>query len=213
MTIALARGIVHNWCPERPKKRACVLRSLHDKPLDGMMISLIKHVPEYLSFYLFNRSRAFPENAGMVADECNARGFGLFSGGVMVRVLSEFSEIAIQIEYQLDELDLTKEDLGKWDRVAECPLMVVDGVIYFESSTDSKPFARVSAENGQHRARIYWGGQYTGRLDGSSEDFYLIQIWPGDDEAVKYIKGPEGWPIPIQPYEEEIIRKAKAGDA
>ena len=175
------------------------------------MILLVDHIPEYCSFYIFNRNRAFFENVGLVVDECNSRGFGLSSSGIMIRVLSEFSSVSIKIEYQDTESDLVKENANEWDHVVECPFFVVDGQIYFESSTDSKPFAKVSARNGRHRVRIYWGGQYTGKLDGSSGDFYYLQIWPGEDESVKYIKGPERWPIPVQPYEEEMIKRQGAG--
>lgn len=173
--------------------------------LDDMTTLSVIHNPEYCSFYIFNRSRSFFENVGLVGDQCSASGFGLASSGIMIRILSEYSDIPITIEYQPDESLLASENLDRWDHVVECPLTVTCGEIYFESSTDPLPFATVAANNGKHRVRIYWGGQYTGQPDGSSEDFYLIQIWPDENEWVKYVKGTEEWPIPIQPHMQEII--------
>jgi len=159
------------------------------------------HRPEYFGFYIEDDG---PSNhwSDETGKESNKKGFATIENGVLIRVLSEFSKIPIDIEYNATELAISQP--SRWDRIVECSIKVRREKILFTSATDARPMGAIDVEKGRFRIRIYWGGQQSGKDDGSTADFYLVQIWPSDDLSTAIVKGPEVWPRPEQPWEREV---------
>ena len=142
------------------------------------------HEPEGFSFYICdeNAVRNFSLDSRKVFDRDR---FYTQNDKVEVGVIREFSPIQIAVE--LDENDADEVRLIDWDRVIETSIDVTGRTIHFESCIGDK-FGHMDVEPGRYRIRIYYGGQNTRELDGSSKDYYLIQIWPSNDQSEKIIK-------------------------
>lgn len=134
-----------------------------------------------------------------VMNEIRTQGFSTKHGGVAVRTISEFSTIAITVEYDVD--GFSEEPANEWDHVVECSLDTASGRFVFEGCTDPEPFGVLDVPKGSYRVRIHFGGQQSGKSDGSSEDFYLFRIWPGERSVTRILKGDETWSRPEQLWE------------
>ena len=172
------------------------------------MIKIVTHRPDYGSFGIFDKKNGTYPDVMKVSKENVEKGFSVFSGGIRIRVLSEYSLIQVEIQYEESIGKLRAEKFDEWDHIVEVPFDISSNRLYFKSNTDPEPFEIIETKSGCHRVRIYWGGQYSGQLDGSSKDFYFFQIWPSDDPTTKYLKGSEDWPLPTQPCD-EIFTKTK----
>lgn len=159
------------------------------------------HHPEYFGFSIEDDVSPKVWGAQGGYDDVNM-GFSTIENGISVRVLSEYSKIPIDVEYDTNEIALS--DAPQWDHIVECSFFIRGDRILLTTATDTKPILGFAAKKGRCRVRIYWGGQHTGKDDGSSEDFYLIQIWPSNDASTKVVKGEEHWPRPEQPWEREL---------
>lgn len=157
------------------------------------------HAPEGFQFFLRDPDEhELRHSSEVVVDEMRAKGFSARRGGVAVRTISEFSMVPIQVEYDVD--GFPEEPTSGWDHVIECSLQTSSGKFVFEGCTDPEPFGVLDLPKGIHRVRIHFGGQQSGKADGSSEDFYLFRVWPGRG-ATKILKGDESWPRPMQLWE------------
>jgi len=118
-----------------------------------------------------------------VADERLEKGYSLREGLISIAVIAEFSEIPITVEF--DRYGFEPVDEAKWDRIVEVPISLKGQFLVFD---DMDEFGRLELWPGNFRVRIYYGGQNTRQIDGSSNDYYLIQIWPSKDKEEKIIK-------------------------
>lgn len=117
------------------------------------------------------------------ADSLLKNRYALREGLISIAVIAEFSEVPITVEF--DRYGFEPVDETKWDRIVEVPISLQGKFLVFD---DMEEFGRLELWPGNFRVRIYYGGQNTRQLDGSSNDFYLIQIWPSDDKSEKVIK-------------------------
>lgn len=160
------------------------------------------HEPGGFQFFLRDpNEKELRRSSEAVVNEMRAKAFSARRGGVAVRTISEFSSIAVKVEYDAGGFD--DEALDGWDHVVECALETTSGKFVFEGCTDPEPFGMLDVPKGMYRVRIHFGGQQSGKVDGSSEDFYLIRIWPGRDGATRFLKGKEMWPRPEQHWERD----------
>jgi len=161
----------------------------------------VLHQPEYFGFYIEDDGQPnhWSDSAG---EEDVKSGFCVIRHGVSVRVLSEFSKIPIRIEYDESEIPVGNEKL--WDHIVECSFEVRGTQIRLTTATSKTPIAIIPARRGGYRVRIHWGGQLTGKDDGETEDFYLLQFWPSAEKATVFLKGEQRWPRPEQAWEREI---------
>lgn len=156
------------------------------------------HTPNYFQFYL--RDSETRHHASLMAsDEVESNGIAVRQGEISIRTLSEYSEVPIAVEY--DNVELESADTNKWDHVVECSIEARSGKLVLEGCTAASPFGEVDLPSGEYRVRIYFGGQLTGKRDGSTEDCYLLQIWPSSEKSIKVLKGDRPWPRPKQPWE------------
>jgi hypothetical protein len=126
-----------------------------------------------------------------VVDDMRSKGIAVRPGFIAIRLLSEFSNIPITVEYDADGLE--SADFERWDHVVECALATASARIVFEGCGDPEPFGVLEVPAGSYRVRIHFGGQRKVLDDGATEDFYLIQIWPGVNAEFSVLKGPELW--------------------
>jgi len=159
-----------------------------------MMRLTLWHTPQYFQFFV--RSPGVGAR-GVPSDDLDSNGFSASRGEVIIRTLSEYSEVPITVEYDAD--GLTSRELENWDHIVECSIDADQGKLVFEGCASAKPFGELVVPPGRYRIRIHFGGQLSGKRDGSTEDFYLLQIWPSEDSSVKVLKGELSWPRPKQP--------------
>lgn len=165
------------------------------------------HEPEGFHFYLRDPTeKELRRPSIMVTQERQTKGFVATHRGVAIRTISEFSAVAIHVEYDVDGFE--NGSMDEWDHVVECSLET-SGRFAFEGCTDPEPFGVLDVPEGAYRVRIHFGGQQSGKVDGSSEDFYLIRIWPGKAGVTTILKGDAIWPRPEQQWERE--RRLEAG--
>ena|SRR6185312_6024393 len=163
-----------------------------------MLRLTFSHAPNYFQFYL--RDPGVRERAGAAQAAALTRdGFSADGSEIAIRTLSEYSDVAIMVEY--DSAGFGPPELSKWDHVVECAIEAKHGKLVLEGCTDAAPFGEIDLPAGRYRVRIYFGGQFSGEIDGSTEDFYLLQIWPSEDLAVRVLHGATPWPRPQQPWE------------
>ena len=96
-------------------------------------------------------------------------------GIVIVGVLSEFTTIPIAVELAIHGIEPSSR--MQWDRIEEGAIEVRGNRLSFQGGVGDE-FASVEIEPGRYHLRVHYGGQHTEQPDGSTEDFYLIQIWP-----------------------------------
>jgi hypothetical protein len=160
------------------------------------------HEPEGFQFYVSDPGDRELRSSTKKSVEMRDSGFSAERFRIAIRTISEFSRIPIVVEYAVD--GFTDEIGSEWDHVVECVLETKNRKLVFEGSTDLEPFGVLEVPNGIYRVRIHFGGQMSGQVDGSSADFYLIQIWPDDastDVSTRILKGELLWPRPAQPWE------------
>lgn len=156
------------------------------------------HAPNYFQFYL--RDPGVRERAGAAQAAALTRdGFSADGSEIAIRTLSEYSEVPITLEY--DSAGFGAADVAKWDQIVECAIDAKHGKLVLEGCTDATPFGEIDLPKGSYRVRIHFGGQLSGDIDGSSQDFYLLQIWPSEDRAIRVVHGSTPWPRPRQPWE------------
>lgn len=156
------------------------------------------HEPEGFHFFVRDPTVRIRTDRAR-SDERLSRGFAVQDSEISIRTLSEFSELPITVEYSHDGCEAA--DFDRWDHVVECSLESKSGKFVLEGTTAPQPFGELEVPSGRYRVRIHFGGQLTGKQDGSTEDFYLLQIWPSEDTSVKVLKGELLWPRPKQPWE------------
>lgn len=106
-------------------------------------------------------------------------GLSALPGFARVRVLSEFSEIPITVEY--DDFGPEPIDPEEWDSVNGLELLIDGEEIVFESVLGDE-FGNLKVKPGSYNLRICSGGQSSLAEDGSTEDFYLVQVWPAESQ-------------------------------
>lgn len=150
-----------------------------------MMKTRLWHEPNYFQFHI--------EDAGaevsldrMVSSEIAEKGFSTRQGFVGIRVVSEYTSIPIDVEYQ--SAGASEIDLSSWDRVIECGFVTASGKVGFIGCAASDYFGVLEVLPGRYRLRICYGGQNTVADDGDSADQYLVQIWPSEDEREIVLK-------------------------
>lgn len=148
------------------------------------------HEPGYFQFYIQDPIADGNDLcSSKISKEMQRQRFGCGVGIVCVHVISEYSEIPITVQYDGDELEL--EDFSNWDRIIECPLTTQSKKIVFAGCPDGPRygcFGTLEIPPGSYRLRIYYGGQNTQQMDGETEDFYLVQIWPSNESDIKILK-------------------------
>ncbi|MEO6687856.1 MAG: hypothetical protein ABIS07_03300 [Dokdonella sp.] len=127
-----------------------------------------------------------------VVEDMRSKGIAVRPGFIAIRLLSEFSNIPITVEY--DARGLADSDFERWDHVVECALETDSARLVFEGCGDAEPFGVLEVPSGAYRVRIHYGGQRKVLDDGATEDFYLIQVWPGASTEFSVLKGPDHWP-------------------
>lgn len=132
------------------------------------------HTPTYFQFWVLGGLDSPSLGAFQLAELERSKFFSL-RNLLVVSVVSEFSEIPIQVEFDRFGPDPIVD--ARWDRIIECPLEVNAGCIEFQSCV-GEVFGRLEVQSGSYRLRVCYGGQATFQLSGESQDFYLIQIWP-----------------------------------
>ncbi|MGJ8663453.1 MAG: hypothetical protein ACSHWU_07375 [Marinicella sp.] len=143
------------------------------------------HTPQYFQFYL--QDLANYERNFSLSDEDLKRRYCYAEGVVTILVLSEFSEIPIELEYLNTPPPLNSKG---WDRIVECPLHSKSGSIGLVGCVEIPKndwFGKIEAPPGDYVVRIHYGGQDSMQADGSSKDFYLLQVWPGSTSSSEVV--------------------------
>src|SRR5580765_5945120 len=117
------------------------------------MITKVMYRPDYGSFGIFDKKNETYPDVMKISKENIERGFSVFPGGIRIRVLSEYSLIQIEIQYEDAYENLRTEKFDDWDHVVEIALDISSNRLFFESNTDSEPFAPIDTEKGNHRVR------------------------------------------------------------
>ena len=118
---------------------------------------------------------AEPRFGSSVSEEVAERRFAVRDGVAVVGVLSEFTTIPITVEMAEHVIEFSSS--AQWDRIEEGAIEVRGNRLSFQGGVGDE-FASVEIEPGRYHLRVHYGGQHTEQPDGSTEDFYLIQIWP-----------------------------------
>ena len=82
------------------------------------------------------------------------------------------------------------DDFDHWQQVIDCSLALTSGAFVAMGCTDYQPDALTrEITPGTYRARVSYRGLDTLSDDGlDGEDFYRVQLWPGETCAVNVIK-------------------------
>lgn len=142
------------------------------------------HAPGYFQFWVLGGG-SVPPVTGSQFEELERSRFLSLGNAIAICVVSEFSEIPIQVEFDNFRPDPIDEAL--WDHIIECSLEVGSTSIEFESCV-GEVFGRLEIPSGLYRLRVCYGGQASAQPNGESEDFYLIQIWPSVEKGARIIK-------------------------
>ncbi len=151
-----------------------------------MSLYKLKHTPGYFQFYVQDPEHFVNK---YTTDKDVARRYMVSEGMVAVFVISEFTEIAIDLE--LFSTTPIEQDFAAWDKVVEFPLLVRSKEIVLCGCPDGPRYGRFAAVDvtpGSYRLRVSYGGQDTRQIDGSSADFYRVQLWPDTDKSVRLLK-------------------------
>jgi hypothetical protein len=152
-----------------------------------MLKFTIFHTPNYFQFYIQDRQSVDDLQGNHY--EMLKNGFGCGEGIILVSVSSEYSQIPITVEF--DHNAPEPHDFAKWDRVIECSLAIQSEDIVFvgcPGGPDTDCFCALETGPGHYRLRIYYGGQDTLQLDGETNDYYRVQIWPGEQQDSRVLK-------------------------
>jgi hypothetical protein len=101
-----------------------------------MFHSTVLYRPDYFGFYIEDEGPAnFWTSAN--SEEDLRQGFCAITHGVSIRVLSEFTKIPIEVEY--DEMAIPQRSFDTWDHVVECAFTTRGNKIALNGASDSKP--------------------------------------------------------------------------
>lgn len=138
----------------------------------------VTHTPAYGQFYLQD-----PEEYDAMATAQFTQGdfnrrFHCGEGIITIFVTSEFSPVSIECEL----LPGQPENLSAsgWDRIVECTVRLKSSSLVLAGCPDGPQYGRfgeISCNPGVYGARIYYGGQTIVHNDGSTGDFYRIELW------------------------------------
>ncbi len=147
----------------------------------------VVHEPQYGQFFLED-----PESTHQTDDysmeELEKIRLAARDGLIAVFVQSEFSEIPIVLEVKLVPCPLDQS--SAWDRIVEAPLTIESGSAVLAGCPDGPiygKFGEIQLPPGDYVVRVYFGGQETLQPDGSTKDFYRIELWPGKLETPKQV--------------------------
>jgi hypothetical protein len=150
---------------------------------------VLRHVPGYGQFYIQDPNGT----ADFDFDEVNRaiESTRLYCGERLLTtfVASEYTEIPITVAFS--PKPPTPDASRKWDRVVECSIDIPSGRIVFAGCPDGPVYGRfgeVAVKPGSYRFRVHFGGQDSAQIDGSTSDFYLVQIWSSDRKGVQVLK-------------------------
>ncbi|GMW04015.1 MAG: hypothetical protein AMXMBFR84_51490 [Candidatus Hydrogenedentota bacterium] len=143
------------------------------------------HEPNYFQFHIEDAELEVNLDR-KVSSEIAEKGFSTRRGFVGVRVVSEYTTIPIDVEYQSN--GVPDFDLSSWDKVVECGFVTTSGRIGFIGCAASSYFGVLEVLPGKYRFRICYGGQNAVTDDGDSADHYLIQIWSSEDDRETILK-------------------------
>ena len=145
------------------------------------------HTPSYFQFYICSpeaSSEFLLNNETQKYIEKNK--FANSTDFISVSVNSEYSEIPIKVEFDNEFIEI--EDPREWDNIVECTINARIGKIQFLGCGDNFPFGELNVKNGLYRVRINYGNQNYVSESGETNDYYLIQIWPDNNQEVVIIK-------------------------
>lgn len=148
------------------------------------------HEPDGFQFYIQDPVAEIGDIGGeRIYNELTQRRFVCGSNIAIICVVSEFSEIPVTVQY--DQIALKPENFDEWDRVIEFSLETESKEIVFASCPDGPIYGRfgtLEVNSGCYRLRLYYGGQNTVQPDGTTSDYYLVQIWPDEMKGSEILK-------------------------
>jgi hypothetical protein len=150
---------------------------------------ILKHVPGYGQFYIQDPRDYEAELGTNFEQAIGSTRLYCGEGQLAVFVVSEYTELPITVDFH--PKPPPSDASAKWDRVVECSLDIASGHIVFAGCPDGPiygKFGEIVVRPGRYRIRVHYGGQSTVQLDGSSSDFYLVQIWPSDKNGIVVLK-------------------------
>lgn len=155
-----------------------------------MTIYSFVHSPGYGQFYLQDPVQYdFLATASFTKSDID-RKFHVGKGILTVFVISQFSEIPIEVETVAGQPPVTNGE--QWDWIIECSLEVGSHSMVLAGCPDGPEFGRfgtIPVNPGRYRVRVYYGGQDTTDDGGGSKDFYRIETWPGGPIPEIVVKG------------------------
>ena len=136
-----------------------------------------KHIPQYFQFYLVDSAVKSIELKDELFDAFDRERLIVTIQGAVIGVKSEFSEMPIEInivsDFEYDNFDNKYNFFRDFSiETPTCKLVLAgcpDGPIYGK-------FGEIKLKGSSCDIRIFYGGQDTAEPDGTSHDFYRLDI-------------------------------------
>jgi hypothetical protein len=154
-----------------------------------MKSNIFKHTPNYGQFYVQDPVHYDYESTARLTREDIDLGFYVGEGMITVFVISQYSEIPIEVEVMAEPP--TVDDFSKWDRVVEGSLTLKSGHLALVGCPDGPEygtFGKIDLAPGSYAVRVYYGGQDTVQENGDTLDFYKLEIWPCSEFQARFLK-------------------------
>jgi hypothetical protein len=138
-----------------------------------------KHSPGYGQFYIMDPIHYDAEATAKFSRADIDRGFHVGAGILSVFVVSQWTEIPIEVQVFSDPP--SREEEPKWYRIIQGSLELKSDCLVLAGCPDGPQygtFGRMPLKPGQYGVRVHYGGQNTTDDQGETADFYLIQVWP-----------------------------------
>ncbi|MDQ7826232.1 MAG: hypothetical protein RDV48_25745 [Candidatus Eremiobacteraeota bacterium] len=152
----------------------------------------VTHTPAYGQFYLQDPVHYDEMATARFTERDFSRRFHCGQGIVSIFVISEFSPISVEVEL----LPGPPEHLFTpgWDRIIECTVSIKSSSFVLAGCPDGPHYGRfgeIPCTPGEYAARVFYGGQTAFHHDGSTGDFYRIELWRSEPfEAREIFPGP-----------------------